>query len=124
MAEFIQVMKDWARMCASMQGGIAKCDNCPLLKLLCQYKPNENVDLAGAEKIIEKWAEDNPEPVYPTWIKWLKEVGAFSSVDVPDHISSSCEIPDDWFRVILSLFSNIPADIAERLGLKPKEVRH
>ena len=117
MAEFVTVMKDWQRMCASMQGGIAKCDNCPLFKVLCQYKPNEKVDLAGAEKIIEKWAEDNPEPVYPTWIEWLHTTSAVDgTLDIPVGDGTI-------FRVAIKN-EPIPADIAEQLGLKPKEVRH
>lgn len=115
MAEFVTVMKDWARMCASMQGGIAKCDNCQLLKVLCQYKPNEKVDFAGAEQIIEKWAEDNPEPVYPSWYAWLANMGI-----VP------IELPPDQAIMVtdIGLLKNIPADTAEKLGIEPKEVRH
>ena len=112
MADFAQTMKDWARMCASIQGGIAQCDNCPLFKVLCQYKPNEKVDLAGAEKIIEKRAEDNPEPVYPTWGEWLNELGVVNKI-----IDNGALI----YEPVAKMRQPIPADIAQELGIEPKE---
>ena len=44
-----------------------------------------------------EWAEAHPEPEYPTWVEWFNSMGG---VD--------CGEP-------------IPADIAEKLGIKPKE---
>ena len=106
MSDFVQTMKDWARMCASMQGGLAKCDNCPLFKVLCQYRPNEKVDLVSAEKIIEKWAKENPEPVYPTWYEWLNQIGVLGTAALgAGYVSDRlCTM-------------HIPADIAQKLGL-------
>jgi hypothetical protein len=88
-----------------MQGGIGKCDNCPLFKVLCQYKPNEKVDFAGAEQIIEKWVEEHPV-VYPTWVEWFRQMGVVPSEQKCFHT---------W------LLDQIPADIAEKLGIEPKE---
>ena len=48
------------------------------------------------EKIVMDWAEAHPEPVYPTWLEWL----------------------DNNNRL---LRDRIPADIAEKLGIRPKE---
>ena len=39
MAEFVQTMNGWQRMCDFMPGGNGKCDHCPLFKVLCQYNP-------------------------------------------------------------------------------------
>ena len=108
MAEFQQMMKDWQRMCDSMQGGIGKCDNCPLLKVLCQYKPNEKVDFESAEQIIEKWVKEHPI-VYPTWWSWLINEGVIPSLST--------------YKVAISYLKmhSIPADIAQKLGIEPKE---
>ena len=124
MADFVQTMKDWARMCASIQGGIAKCDNCPLFKVLCQYKPNEKVDLAGDEKIIEKRDEDNPEPVYPTWAEWLNSAGLTKHdtgqfcVRMPNQYSYEVKEVDILNE---AAYKPIPADIAEKLGIEPQK---
>ena len=122
MANFVQVMNDWARMCASMQGGLAKCDNCPLFKVLCQYKPDEKVDLAGAEKIIEKWVEDNPAPVYPTWEEWLQSVGVMeSSEGLLRHIQGQLLIDGIPAYAVptAKVLQPMDADIAEKLGIEP-----
>ena len=109
LAEFAWVMKQWQRMCDSMQGGIAKCDGCPLFKVLCQYKPNEKVDFVGAEQIIEKWAKDNPAPVYPTWEQAIAEMYLRSGRTKYHNIT-------EW-----KINEPIPADIAQKLGIEPKE---
>jgi hypothetical protein len=116
-AEFVQMMKDWQRMCDSMQGGIRKCDNCPLFNVLCQYKPNDKADFAKAEQIIEKWVEDNPEPVYPKWAEWLNSIG----VTISDRPFPAPNIPVYVFQVNAKMFEPIPADIAQKLGIEPKE---
>ena len=57
------------------------------------------------EKIIMSWAAEHPEPVYPAWRDWLRDqypmLGPYTMTDI--------------------LESPIPADIAEKLGLQPKE---
>lgn len=110
MAEFAWVMKQWRRMCDSMQGGIAKCDGCPLCKVLCQYKPNEKVNFAEAEKIIADWAAEHPEPRYPTFGEWLCDIGELTGCG-------------DAKEAMRRLFSDaIPAELAEKLEIEPKEV--
>ena len=118
MAEYAWVMKQWQRMCGSMQGGIAKCDNCPLLKVICKYKPDEKVDFDEAEKTIADWAAENPEPVYPTFAEWLCSIG----VTISDRPFPAPNIPVHVFQVNAKMFEPIPADIAQKLGIEPKEV--
>lgn len=116
MAEYAWVMKQWQRMCGSMQGGIAKCDNCPLLKVICQYKPDEMADFDEAEKIIADWAAKNPEPVYPTWVDWLVKQGVL----VGDNTNPNIRY---WYAMNMEKIEQpIPTEIAEKLGLEPKEV--
>ena len=53
---------------------------------------------------------------YPTWVEWLVDIGVF-----PQKMST---IPSVAFNTIRdSLSVEIPADIAEKIGLKPKEAR-
>ena len=113
MAEYAWVMKQWQRMFGSMQGGIAKCDNCPLLKVICQYKPDEKADFDEAEKIITDWAAENPEPIYPSWYGWLSSMGI---VPIILPLEQAALVTD------IGLLKEIPAVTAQKLGIEPKEV--
>ena len=122
MSEFQEVMRQWTRICndvpgKSDSGGICTDKRsgyiCPLHRSgLCNKsvsKQTDNDRLEG-EKIIMAWAAEHPEPVYPTWGVWLMEyfTGRPEKVDIPyltGMIVSSC----------------IPADIAQKLGIEPKE---
>lgn len=104
MAEFQEVMRQFGRMCA--EAGCSRCplhdrdgttDGCSMAKFINEPKIIE-------DKIVE-WAAEHPEPVYPTWYRWLIMMGAVGSVE---DLFSDLQRP-------------IPADIAERLGIKPKE---
>lgn len=62
--------------------------------------------------------QEHPEPVYPTWWQWLADNGV---VDV-------ARIPDGCYGAIITkiepsgkMYEHIPADIAEKLGIEPKE---
>ena len=104
-SSFVQVMKDWRRMCADI-----RCHNCSFYDF-CDGVPC--VDPYIAQETITKWAAEHPAPVYPTWGEWLKN--NVQSITVlrgfPD--------PDDVYDIILH--SPIPADIAQKLGIEPKE---
>ena len=93
MAEFCKVIRNFDRVC-NANG----CYCCPMktgslegCKYLILNLPAE------FERRVMEWAEAHPEPKYPTWVEWFNSMGG---VD--------CGEP-------------IPADIAERLGIKPKE---
>lgn len=106
MADFVQVMKYWRRMCDWLTGeyGDDSCLHCPVYECSEEYngcdaiftKWAETMDWAKFEEIIAKWVAEHPEPVYPTWYDWLAGHG----LD-----------PDD----------PIPADIAQKLGIEAKE---
>ena len=61
-----------------------------------------------AENIITAQAAENPEPVYPTWLELVKayETG---------------EQKSDFDFVYWMATTSIPADIAKKLGIEPKE---
>jgi len=126
MAEFQEVMRQWARMCEAN----SYCDNCPMQKeylpyMLCSeggIKSVENAD--DAERIIMSWAAEHPEPVYPTWEEWLQSVGVMeSSQGLLRRTQSQLLIDGIPAHAIPTrkVLEPIPADIAEKLGIKPKE---
>lgn len=94
MASFQEVMKQWRRMCEMSQ-----CIKCPLSEI-CTTDPlsRTDVEIAKIEEAVSQWAEEHPEPVYPTWYEWLCSIGAWNKASDP-----------------------IPADIAQKLGIEPKE---
>lgn len=59
MAEFINVMKEYNRMCHSY----ADCRDCPLCNVNCEYIMHEKPE--ETESIIMKWSREHP-PIYPT----------------------------------------------------------
>ena len=114
MAEFVQTIKDWGRMCLSDKS----CGDCPMMDadgrahILCSEGGIQIAVPEIQEAVIEKWAAEHPEPVYPTWYQWLANMNV-----VP------IELPPEQAVVVtdIGLLKNIPADIADRLGIEPKE---
>ena len=128
MAEFQEVMKQKFRMCNAHKG----CNDCPIYN--CKERKSSHFLCsefvhrypAITEEIIMKWAAENPESVYPTWAKWHCEnfPGAIDSICPHMFLSKKqrdekyiCSTKGcDWCRN-----RPIPADIAEKLGIKPIE---
>ena len=115
MADFVQTMKDWRRLCAAMESMRPRdsCNGCPLEYYGCPAvyeNDNAEVDLADVANKIARWAEENPPLVYETWLEFVKryETGARKS--------------DDEFIYWMATTS-IPADVAKPLGVEPKEER-
>ena len=116
MAEFSEVMRQWKRMCESM----SSCENCPLAiediagGYMCRNGIT-SLDYKSAETVIMRWATDNPEPVYPRWCDWLAEQGVL----VCDNSFPNMRY---WYAMNTEKMEQpIPADIAQKLGLEPKE---
>ena len=105
------------RMCARY-----KCANCPMCDIgfcsLGQKDRSANANVKAAA-IIEKWAEENPEPKYPTWGEWLIEQGVYTGTFIVDEPKSGDTIVD--IRITDKIYQQIPDDIAQKLGLEPKE---
>lgn len=96
MVEFQEVMKQAKRMCVTVND----CDQCELMTDAgCRFAifADDAKYSHEIERIVMDWAATNPEPVYPTWTEWLRTFSA-KGVD---------------------LYEPIPADIAEKLGIKP-----
>ena len=105
MSEFQEVMRQWGRYCKGYtENHNDDCDGCPFeINGSCNSYAKDNAQYAEQiEKHVMAWANEHPEPVYPTWYRWLIMMGAISSVE-------------DMFS---DLQHTIPADIAERLGIE------
>lgn len=111
MADFVQTMKDWRRMCNACQTekdihGVCGCYPAGTYATCAMKSMDKEAALAcdnlyfeRLEKAIKAWAAEHPV-VYPTWENWLTTLGvqSFNELSKP-----------------------IPADIAQKLGIEPKE---
>ncbi len=130
---FVEVMKQYRRMCAVRYSGCLSCE-------LASANNGKNVSCRDlimkhpedAERIIMKWADEHPEPQYPTWMQWQNKM--FPDHDLVDgHIFPCVFISKDragckaYVRVGVidesacerCILQRIPSDIAEKLGIKP-----
>ena len=69
-------------------------------------------DYDEMEQEALQWEAEHPEPVYPTWGEWFTRIGLY-------HDTSSANINAN--DLIGLLFTPIRADIAEKLGIEPKD---
>ena len=111
MAEFQEVMKDWRRMCkAYTTDDESCCDGCPVADFHehgcgAIFEMEDSTDWQRYADAIRAWAAENPVPVYPTWIEWFQR-----------HVWKKGTDASSMF-----LYAPIPADIAQKLGIEPKE---
>ena len=116
MAEFVQMMKDWRRMCQHMEkmAGDRSCDICPLGGCNAIYEDDGNTDYAEIEEKVATWAAEHPEPVYPTWYEFMRE-----NKIIPD-VLEDC---GDYYKTIGKWLvkATIKQDIAQKLGIEPKD---
>lgn len=117
MADFVQTMKDWKRMCDKyFIGENWECDKmCPLYKYEVCSKPTAKYpvpldigqDLAREiDCVIMAWAKENPEPMYPAWRDWLRDLYGNPNMTMTDILESS-----------------IDPEIARRLDIVPRRAR-
>lgn len=112
MAEFNEVIMQFKRMCRyTNHSGLPQ--DCPLYCKGHGCNISHCRMLAFYDKKFQKevmtWAAKHPEPVFPSWMEWLMDnvpgVDADSSVDA----------------VLALCRAQIPADIAKKLAIEPKE---
>lgn len=110
MAEFSEVMRQWRRMCVALEKahGDVACSVCRLHGCTAIYDSDGTEDYADIERKVMRWAAEHPEPVYETWYEYLRTIGM--------GCANSSAYRDEWI-----LTNRIPADIAEKLGIEPKE---
>lgn len=108
MAEFNEVVKQLGRICGSNFGECNICDLrpfCPSKALLDCYAKSGRAE--RLEEMVMKWAAEHPEPVYPRWCEWMIEQGLYGA---------------DVAIITRKAYERIPSDIAQKLGIEPKEV--
>ena len=110
MAEFRKVMEQWRRFCKSH----SNCGECEFDgKDICGQAHLSDVPYSDMELRIMSWAAEHPEPQYPTWWKYMCMIGV-----IPDELGDKTL----GEMTVYSLMNTpIPADIAEKLGIEPKE---
>lgn len=104
---FQEVIRQKKRMCNSVL-----CCKCDIYRLCgedlskCQQFINNNPK--KAEEVIMSWAAEHPEPMYPTWFEYLYAISNPDYFDLTEFYT--------WMR-----HTHIPADLAQKLGIEPKE---
>lgn len=121
MAEFKEVMRQAKRMCDANGD---TCLGCPLTSregcvfIKTPYNLTEE-EAAKREKIVMDWAAAHPEPRYPTWVEWWKNT--FPDAEQPLPPCKGYFMSRGECKTTCEKCKNqpIPADIAEKLGIKP-----
>lgn len=124
MSDFVQTMKDWRRMCRVYTTDDESCCNgCPVVDFRehgcgAVFQMEDSIDWGRYEGAIREWAAEHPEPIYPTWLKWLGEQGILNVTMLPTDTCGGIEIHG---TITGKAYEHIPADIAQKLGIEPKE---
>lgn len=114
--DFVETMNNANRLCTQyLNKNNGSCDGCRLMvsvggttytcTSLCMSRP----ELYAA--IVDQWAKEEPEPVYPTWQEWLIDRGlAIKKI-------GDCELS----HTVLTADADRPisAEDAEKLGISP-----
>ena len=113
MAEFRDVIEQFDRMCWYYQRKRECPMACPMNGVnISQCRKVAFEEPKETEEIVMAWAAEHPEPVYPTWVEYLVGIGA-----IPNEIR--LETADALMDT--HLLKPIPTDIAQKLGIEPKE---
>lgn len=119
MTDFVRTMKDWRRMCKTQDNTTREaCSSCPMgddgKSCMAVYEDEfETVDFAHIENTVTEWAAEHPEPKYPTWWKYMCMIGV-----IPDELGDKTL---GEMAVYSLMNTHIQSDIAEKLGIEPKE---
>ena len=113
MAEYVEVMKQAKRMCEARGDTCLGCPvdgggTCVFMKGPWGLTEEK---IAETEKIVMEWAAEHPEPRYPNWIDWLYQMGVYRDEKRNGNVHTCCLTENAYLP--------IPADIAEKLGIKP-----
>ena len=124
MSEFTEVMRQAKRMCKAFGDG--HCSECPIGNanaLECGITVTSGMDCKDVERRVMQWAAKHPEPVYPTWDEWQDSVFPDAEIDITPCTFGSRYRLNCFLEKKCSTCKEqqIPADIAEKLGIKPKE---
>lgn len=120
MAEYNDVIKHFKRMCRYYNNRATQND-CPL------YCKGHGCNISHCrmlafddkkfQNVVMTWAEAHKEPVYPTWGEWLEKQGVVKMVLSPRHEENGAT----YYTPMYEITNPIPADLASKLGIEPKE---
>lgn len=124
MAQFTEVMRQALRMCKTQED----CGSCPIGdadELECGITVTSEMDCEEVERRVMQWAQEHPETVYPTWDEWQNSVFPDAEIDITPCTFGSRDRLNCFLEKKCSTCKEqqIPADIAEKLGIKPKEAK-
>lgn len=122
MSEFTDVMRQARRMCKTQED----CESCPLwntANFFCKLDTTCYSDDSAIENIIMQWAAKHPEPVYPTWAEWQDSTFPNATVRIRPcwFIPKNPRMCNTLENCYGCCNRPIPAEIADKLGIKPKE---
>lgn len=113
MAEYTEVIKHFKRMCKSVtpmkctRGEcLMGCENIGQCRKVAFERPEQ------FEEQVMAWAAENPEPVYPTWWKFLCMIGV-----IPGELGDKTLGEATVYNL---MNTHIQSDFAEKLGIDPK----
>lgn len=107
MAEFQIVIKQFERLCNSVD---RDCSRCKLNDVNCSIADIVNNSIEFEKRVME-WAEENPEPQYPSWWEYMCMMGV-----IPNYLDDKT-LGEVTIERLMHTY--IPADIAEKLGIEP-----
>lgn len=115
MAEFTTVLKQLRRMCANNG-----CNDCPVCDKYCRVLGG--MSESEIERVVMHWAAGHPEPQYPTWEEWQKtNFPDAESAIFPCSFDSKKNVGCKRVESCKGCRAHpIPAEIAKKLGIKPK----
>ena len=123
MAEFQEVMRQAKRMCKASGDTCLSCPAdgggiCAFIRTPWNLTEEK---IAETEKTVMDWAAKNPESRYPTWKEWQD-----TNFPNNDALMRPCIFEsEEYFNCKQEIGCEkcmnkpIPADIAEKLGIKP-----
>lgn len=124
MSEFSEVMREAQRMCDYRRKHGLKCNDCDAVHICGLEIMHVGLDTLCADAdAVMIWAAEHPAPVYPTWLEYLaRYCGApgkidFGSIQFAEEVHGV--LPETYIHWLMT--HRIPADIAEKLGIEPKE---
>lgn len=126
MAEYTEVIKQFKRMCKSVTPIKCTRGECPMgCENIGQCRKVAFERPAKFEEQVMSWAAEHPEPVYPTWYEWLESEGILTTEIVPNtstpYAASTMQSYMTMIKSTQKMYTPIPADIAQKLGIEPKE---
>lgn len=123
MAEFKNVHRNMVRMCDAIRAEDNGCAPCPLDGICAKFITLSEDAIATIERVVTQWAAEHPEPVYPSWEEGWKQLFPEAEISIlcPKVFGDkySCDWCHDVNDCDVCLKRPIPAEVAEKLGIKP-----